>query len=166
MGFQATQIQQVDFDGNASSLSGFPITTISLLLHELHYRATADRRNIHPYSNTITPTNPINPSQGAAPKSAETSAKGASVERPTIRPALITPHKLSPTIRPDATSVPSRSKRVPDSVTGEYVCRTSTKVPHPPLRQTLPTLADRFRCLPPMVECVVSSSRRAGHRAK
>ena len=74
------------------------------------YRTAADRR-IHPYNQTITPTKPSSPSQGPSAKSSGTSPIGASVEKPTMRPALSTPHKLSPTINPKATSVPSRSAR-------------------------------------------------------
>src|SRR4026209_2855381 len=51
------------------------------------------------------------PSHGAATKLAGTKPSGASFDKPTIRPAFSTPHKLSPTIKPDATSVPSRSAR-------------------------------------------------------
>ena len=71
----------------------------------------AERRSIHPYSQIITPTKPSSPSHGAATNSSGTSPIGASFEKPTMRPALMTPHRLSPTINPDATSVPSRSAR-------------------------------------------------------
>src|SRR5258706_13036152 len=59
----------------------------------------------------ITPTNPSSPSHGPSAKLSDTSPIGASFDKPTISPALITPHKLSPTINPDATSVPNRSAR-------------------------------------------------------
>src|SRR6266550_5330999 len=75
------------------------------------YLFTADLRSIHPYNSTIAPTKPSTPSQGAGVKLSGTRASGASFESATINPALITPHKLSPTINPDATSVPSRSAR-------------------------------------------------------
>ena len=56
----------------------------------------------------MTPTKPSTPSHGAGAKFSGTSAIGASFENPTMRPALITPQMLSPTISPDATSVPNR----------------------------------------------------------
>ena len=62
----------------------------------------ADRRNIHLYNQMIAPTKPSSPSQGASAKSSGTSPIGASFEKPTMRPALITPHRLSPTIKPEA----------------------------------------------------------------
>src|SRR5262245_49497813 len=60
------------------------------------YRAAAERRNIQPYNQMIAPTKPSSPSQGARAKSSGTSPIGASFEKPTMRPALITPHMLSP----------------------------------------------------------------------
>ena len=44
-------------------------------------------------------------------KSTGTTAKGASLLNATIRPALSTPNRLSPTIMPEATSTPNRSAR-------------------------------------------------------
>ncbi len=76
-----------------------------------NYRSAADRRSIHLYNKTIAPTKPSSPSHSASSKSSGTIPIGASFDRLTIRPALITPHKLSPTINPDATSVPSRGAR-------------------------------------------------------
>src|SRR5918912_2830795 len=72
---------------------------------------TPDRRSIHPYNHTITPTKPRTPSHGASAKLSGTIPIGASFDVPTINPALITPQMLSPTMSPDATSVPSRSAR-------------------------------------------------------
>src|SRR5689334_23590818 len=76
-----------------------------------HDRAARDRRSIHPYNHTIAPMNPNTPSHGLRAKFSGTIAIGASFEKPTIKPALITPHILSPTINPDATKVPNRSER-------------------------------------------------------
>src|SRR3954464_11605663 len=47
-----------------------------------------DRLNIHPYSHTIAPTKPSNPSHGASAKSSATRPIGASFENATIKPAL------------------------------------------------------------------------------
>src|SRR5688572_3163242 len=71
----------------------------------------ADFRSIQPYSHTIAPMKPSTPSHGARAKSGGRKPIGASLFSPTIRPALSTPHRLSPTMRPDATSVPSRTAR-------------------------------------------------------
>ena len=65
------------------------------------HRAAAERRSIHPYNNTIAPTKPSSPSHGASAKSSGTSPIGAFFDKLTMRPALITLHKLSPTINPD-----------------------------------------------------------------
>src|SRR6185437_12178864 len=65
-----------------------------------------DRLSIQPYSHTTAPTNAAAPSHGAGPNVAGTIAIGVSVVRPTMRPAFTTPHTLSPTMSPDATSVP------------------------------------------------------------
>src|ERR1043165_2716617 len=77
----------------------------------LCYAFALDLRSIQPYSQIITPTKPSNPSHGPSTKSSGTNPIGASFDNATIKPALITPHKLSPTIKPDATSVPRRSAR-------------------------------------------------------
>src|SRR5215813_8944168 len=76
-----------------------------------HHCAAFERRSIHEYSRMIMPTKPITPSHGAGANSSGTRPIGASFDKPTIRPALITPQILSPTINPEATSVPSRSVR-------------------------------------------------------
>src|ERR1051326_9215543 len=76
-----------------------------------HYRAAFERRSIHEYNKMMIPTKLITPSHGAGAKLSGTRPIGASFDKPTIRPALITPQRLSPTIKPEATSVPSRSVR-------------------------------------------------------
>src|SRR4026209_2622182 len=73
--------------------------------------AVRARRSIHEYSQAMTAMNTNGPSHGPGAKVSGTSPIGASFEKPTMRPALITPQILSPTINPDATSVPSRSAR-------------------------------------------------------
>src|SRR3569832_2177940 len=83
-------------------------------LHEMDAYARGAvraRRSIHEYSQIMIPMKPNTPSHGANGKSSGTSPIGASFERPTMRPALTTPQRLSPTINPDATRVPSRSAR-------------------------------------------------------
>ena len=65
------------------------------------------RPSQHPsVQQEIETTKPSSPSHGASTKSSGTIPIGASFYRLTMSPALITPHKLSPTINPDATSVP------------------------------------------------------------
>src|SRR5689334_19936123 len=76
-----------------------------------HYRRIGVRLSIQRYSQAITPTKPSTPRIFAGPKSSGTSPIGASFEKATMRPALNTPHRLSPTINPEATSVASRSAR-------------------------------------------------------
>ena len=69
-------------------------------------------RSIHRYSQM---TRPVNASCADNPRDGgfllAGAPVGASLEKATMRPALRTPNRLSPTIRPDATSVPSRSAR-------------------------------------------------------
>ena len=76
-------------------------------------RLTCDPRS--PQHPPIQPHDRADEAEHAQPrgerKLSGTSAIGASVEKPTIRPALTTPQMLSPTIRPEATSVPNRSAR-------------------------------------------------------
>src|SRR3954470_3860601 len=79
--------------------------------HARYHRTARDLLSIHPYNHTMTPMNPSTPSHGANAKSSGTSAIGASLEKPTMSPAFSTPQMLSPTINPDATSVPNRSAR-------------------------------------------------------
>jgi cyclase len=77
----------------------------------LSHRVAVDRRTIQRYSQTTMPAKPSRPSHFAGPKSSGTSPIGASFENATMSPALSTPHRLSPTMSPDATSVASRSAR-------------------------------------------------------
>src|SRR4051794_23577443 len=79
--------------------------------HELTGWPARDFRTIHPYSHTMIPTKPTSPSHGAGANSSGTRPIGASFENATIRPAFSTPHRLSPTISPDATNVARRSAR-------------------------------------------------------
>src|SRR6185437_15180084 len=67
-----------------------------------------ERLSIHRYKKMTMPMNASTPNHGAGLNDSGTSAIGASVVNATMSPAFTTPHTLSPTINPDATSVPNR----------------------------------------------------------
>src|ERR1043165_1496576 len=94
----------------APQANGNPLTTPPGKSRYRH-RGALLRCSIHQYSQMMMPATASMPSHGPRKKSSGTRPIGASFDVPTMRPALSTPHKLSPTISPDATSVPRRSAR-------------------------------------------------------